>query len=141
MMTYTMYTAVIIQVYTCNDRARLQNGSRSLDKVDATRLLHSQRHHHLHHLTRQHEQTVNKKKKNTERKSVPSEISFQNIHLNLCIRLSCTDVIAVLDYVLQQFASRGRPQHRGIRLLLKHTRLVANGYAVAVGMKSFRRNW
>lgn len=89
-MTYTMYTAVIIQVYTCHDRARLQNGSRSLDKVDATRLLHSQRHHHLHHLTRQHEQTVNKKKKHRKEKRAfrdqLSEHSPQSLHTSLLHR-------------------------------------------------------
>ena len=86
-MTYTMYTAVIIQVYTCHDRARLQNGSRSLDKVDTTRLLHSQRHHHLHHL--RHKEPINK---NTERKKKVclqrsvSEHSPQSLHTSLLHR-------------------------------------------------------
>lgn len=53
------------------------------------------------------------------------------VHLNLCIGLVCTDVTSVFHQVLQQFASRGRPQHRGVFLLLENACLVANSDAVA----------
>lgn len=56
-------------------------------------------------------------------------------YLNLSVGLSFSNMTPILNHVLQQFASRGRPQHRGIFLLLKYTRLVAHGDAVAVGFK------
>lgn len=60
---------------------------------------------------------------------------FYHIHLNLCIGLSCTNMTSVLNQILQQFTSRGRPKHCGILFLLEYTSLVANSDAVAVGMK------
>lgn len=51
---YSKDTAGIIQLHTGQDTAGLQNSSRPLDKVDASRLLHVQCHHHLHHLETQH---------------------------------------------------------------------------------------
>lgn len=131
-----MYTAGVIQVYTCHHAARLQNRSRSLDKVDTTRLLQGQRHHHLHHLKPWRKQPVNKKYQKTQHTSRnPIYKKSCHIHLNLCIGLSCNNVASIFDHVLQQFTSRGRPQHRGILLFFKDTSLVANSDAVAVGIK------
>lgn len=125
-----MYTAGVIQVHMGHHTARLQNCSRSLDKVNTTRLLHSQRHHHLHHLKPQHKQPVNENTQHVSRNQFYQKIC--HIHLNLCIGLSCTNMTSILNQVLQQFTSRGRPQHCGIFLLLKYASLVANSDAVAV---------
>lgn len=43
---------------------------------------------------------------------------------------------SILNHVLQQFTSRGRPQHCGVFLLFKYTSLVADSDAVAVKMES-----
>lgn len=42
---------------------------------------------------------------------------------------------SILNHVLQQFTSRGRPQHRGVFLLFKDASLVADSDAVAVEME------
>ena len=55
-------------------------------------------------------------------------------HLDLPVAVPRGHVGPVLHQVLQQLASRGRPQYRGVPLLLKHTRLVANGDPVAGGI-------
>lgn len=52
--SHPVYTTGVIQVYVSHNAARLQNCPRSLDKVDTAGLLHSQSHHHLHHLNIQH---------------------------------------------------------------------------------------
>lgn len=96
-----MYTAGVIQVHMCHHTARLQYCSRSLDKVDTTRLLHSQSHHHLHHLNPPHKQPV---KENTKRSDVSYEIrgvvhftkSCQS-HLNLSVGLSRKNVASIFN--------------------------------------------
>lgn len=104
-----MYTAGVVQFYTCHHAARLQNRSMSLDKVDTTSMLHGQRHHHLHHLKpySANSQSIKIQKKH----SMPQEFykKICHIHLNLCVDLSCTDVASIINNVLQQFTSRGRP--------------------------------
>lgn len=83
--TYPMYTAGVIQVYMGHYTARLQNCSRSLDKVNTTRLLHSQRHHHLHHLKRQHKQPVNENTQHVKKSILPKNLphSPQSLHRSL----------------------------------------------------------
>lgn len=120
---YSKDTAGIIQLHTGQDTAGLQNSSRSFDKVDTSRLLHVQCHHHLHHLQPQH-------KINSTLQEIKWD-KWNQFHLNLCIGFSCTDVASIFHQILQQFASRGRPQHRGVFLLLKDASLVANSDAVA----------
>lgn len=80
-----MYIAGVIQVHVGHHTARHQNCSRSFDEMDTTRLLYSQRHHHLHHLKPQHRQPINKIH------SMPQEYSFtknlphspQSLHMSL----------------------------------------------------------
>lgn len=127
---YSKDIAGIIQLHTGQDTAGLQNSSRSFDKVDTSRLLHVQCQHHLHHLEPQH-------KINSTLQEIKQD-KWNQFYLNLCIGLSCTDVASIFHQILQQFASRGRPQHRGVFLLLKYTSLVADSDAVAGEFEQFK---
>ncbi len=65
-------------------------------------------------------------------KLLPRNVQFLlHLYLNFSIRLGSQNMRTISDYILQQLASRGRPEHRRVSLFLKHTRFVAHCDAVA----------
>lgn len=112
-----------------DNAAGLQNCTRSLDEMNTTGLNHSQGHHHLHHLKPEPRQTT---EADCRVGAFKRHLKRHQPHLNLSVRLASTSVTSVLDEILQELSCRGRPEHRGVFLLLENARLVADGDAVAV---------
>lgn len=57
-------------------------------------------------------------------------VSIVSANLNLGIAVPSEEMAPILHHVLQEFTSRGRPEHSGVLFLLKDTGLIANSDAI-----------